>query len=252
MSVKESTMKEIFAASGNLCALCLHEGKQTLLVDGKGHFISEIAHIRAQNKNGPRYDASYQYVDDACNLIPLCNNCHEKIDKYQNKYTVEFLEKLKKSHEAKFTTVIRDLATIHDITQNNTPVYPQTMNKLLEGDQLSDDEVKIIKSDIFCFIDALKNLSANYRKFLAICLDKSQKHNKVLVSEIESILNLPHKQIKDLYDICNERGFIDAESEDGKEYFYLHYKHKLIDVFDELKLFSQKKEIYLSTFFYRT
>lgn len=249
MSIKESTMKELFAVSGNLCALCLEKGKTTLLVDGKGHFISEMAHIRAQQKGGPRYDPTFKNVNEACNLIALCNNCHEEIDKYPEEYSVERLENLKKNHEAKFTTAIRDLATIHDVTKNNVPIYPKTLNKLLDGEEFSDEEFKIMKHDIYAFITSLKELPANCRKFLEICAYKSKNEDCVLTSEIQMSLNISFQDLKNIYDVCNEKGFVIADKEENKEYFYLHYKHKLLDVFRELKDFSKRQKIPLSTFF---
>lgn len=251
MSIKESTMKEIFATSGNLCALCLHEGRQTLLVDGKGHFISEIAHIRAQNKNGPRYDASYRDVDDACNLIPLCNNCHEKIDKYPNEYTVDYLEKLKRNHEAKFTTVIRDLATIHDVTKANNAIYPRSL-QCLYGNELTESERSETLEYYKIFIDDIKSLPADCRKFLEVCLERARgKKLASLTQEIEGCLRLSSKECYSLYSTCHNYGFVDCDKEDDNNYyFYLKCPSKIgFNVFQELSSFSKEKEVNLSVFF---
>lgn len=253
MSIKETTVKGLFAASGNLCALCLKDGKQTLLVDSDGCLVSEIAHIRAQNKKGPRYDASYKNVDEACNLIPLCCNCHERIDKYPEKYSVEYLEEIKRNHEAKFTTAIRDLATIHDITKIHNAIYPKNLNYLLKEENLTTTEIQETLKNYEIFINELKSLPANCRKFLEVCLERAQgNHLASLTQEIEQCLNLSRKDCYELYSICEKHGFVHCEKgeDDNNYYFYLICPSKIdFNIFLDLRKVAKRKKISLSIFF---
>ena len=86
--------------TGNKCAKC-----QIKLVYSDTHAVrSIICHTEGASRRGPRYNAQ-QSDDDKhsySNLIVLCPNCHDEIDKNPQKYTVDCLLSLKKEHEARF------------------------------------------------------------------------------------------------------------------------------------------------------
>jgi hypothetical protein len=73
-------------------------------VDGRVHFIVEIAHIRAANRNGARYDElmTDDERSDFRNLILLCDPHHDVVDdnKKLNIYTTEVLTRWKFQREA--------------------------------------------------------------------------------------------------------------------------------------------------------
>lgn len=85
--------------SGNRCAMC-----KAVLVDAKTEStacIGENAHIYGEKLGSARFDDSLdkKFVNSEENLIFLCSNCHSKIDKEPDRYSVKYLQTLKKEHE---------------------------------------------------------------------------------------------------------------------------------------------------------
>lgn len=96
--------KILCAKSGNRCAL---PNCRTILVEDAtktdgASLIAEAAHIKGENPGSARYDASMTDEERNCckNRILLCPSCHTKIDKQQNAYPVELLQRYKTEHEA--------------------------------------------------------------------------------------------------------------------------------------------------------
>lgn len=90
--------------SGNRCAL---PNCRAILVEDAtktdgASLIAEAAHIKGENPGSARYDASMTDEERNCykNRILLCPSCHTKIDKQQNAYPVELLQRYKTEHEA--------------------------------------------------------------------------------------------------------------------------------------------------------
>lgn len=96
--------KILCAKSGNRCAL---PNCRAILVEDatktdRASLIAEAAHIKGENPGSARYDASMTDEERNCckNRILLCPSCHTKIDKQQNAYPVELLQRYKTEHEA--------------------------------------------------------------------------------------------------------------------------------------------------------
>jgi hypothetical protein len=94
---KESTVKSLFAKSGNQCAFtdCNQE-----LVDSSGNVIGEICHIEAANKGGARFNNGQTNEDRRKeeNLILLCPT-HHVLTNDEDEFTVDKLVKMKSSHQ---------------------------------------------------------------------------------------------------------------------------------------------------------
>ena len=97
-SPKTSTIKRLFAVSGNQCS---YPGCEVPLVEPSGTLTGEIAHIKAASENGPRYDDSQSEEErhGFSNLILLCGRHHKIIDTEVAEHPVEKLIKIKKRHE---------------------------------------------------------------------------------------------------------------------------------------------------------
>ncbi len=108
------TLKLLYVRSGNVCAFanCTHP-----IFDDNGLYIAELCHVKAANEGGPRFDCkqtdeqrrSYE------NLLFMCHRHHKLVDS-SIEYTVEILNKIKLSHESKYTEIGRAL-TFEMITQ---------------------------------------------------------------------------------------------------------------------------------------
>jgi len=95
-----TTIKRLFALSNNRCAFprCI-----TTLITPSGDVHGKICHIKARSRKGPRYDESQS--DEARhsfdNLILLCGQHHDTIDKQPELYTADILLEIKHAHEKK-------------------------------------------------------------------------------------------------------------------------------------------------------
>jgi len=95
--IKQSVAIALYAVSKNQCAYigC----GEPLVLRGRSH--ANIAHIKAAQKGGPRYDETQ--TDDerraAENLLLLCPNHHGLIDKDVAGHPVELLQEMKNAHE---------------------------------------------------------------------------------------------------------------------------------------------------------
>lgn len=98
--IKTSTVKKLFALSGNICAF---PGCNEKIVDDNGEVMGVICHIEAAETGGPRYNETSNNEErrNLENLILLCPNHHRKIDTDPS-YTVDSLKKMKMEHQNKF------------------------------------------------------------------------------------------------------------------------------------------------------
>jgi hypothetical protein len=98
----QTTIKRLFAHSGNRCAF----PRCTVLLVQDKTVVGEICHIKAASPSGPRYDPQQTIVQRHSydNLLLLCANHHATIDDDPEAYTVERLIKMKSDHEAKMKT----------------------------------------------------------------------------------------------------------------------------------------------------
>lgn len=96
----DKDIKLLYGLAGGLCSLCK---KRIVEVDedGKEILLGEMAHIIAHSPKGPRADANFpkKQLNTYSNLIALCPTCHKKVDKDEETYTVEKLQKIKRDHE---------------------------------------------------------------------------------------------------------------------------------------------------------
>lgn len=97
MPITPTTIKRLFARSGNRCA---RPSCTVTLVDGE-RVLAEMCHIRARRKNGPRFDPtlSAKERDGFDNLLLLCPTCHTLVDKDPRMYPPGALLQIKARHE---------------------------------------------------------------------------------------------------------------------------------------------------------
>lgn len=102
MGVSSTTLKKLFALSGNECAFpdcserVIDTEHQTVLV--------QICHIHARNPKGPRYkrDLTPEQRDGFDNLVLFCTKHHKIVDDNPEKFPPETLRQFKEVHEDKF------------------------------------------------------------------------------------------------------------------------------------------------------
>ena len=164
----QSTIKKLFAYSGNQCAI---PDCQEQLVDASGAMLGKIAHICAAEKGGPRFDSKMSNEDRRSfdNLLLVCGKHHDIIDHEPNvkTYTDDVLRKYKADHEGRFKRAERQLiAQVTDTTQAMLPTYPKTLKRFGEVFDVTDsmnldEEVEGLAT----FIGRLKELPLEERAF---------------------------------------------------------------------------------------
>lgn len=108
-----STLKTLFALSGNRCAF--PKCTNWLVDEQSGTLVGKVCHIKAK-RSGPgskRYDKDQPDEErhGIGNLITLCPKHHDVIDDDEESYTVERLTKMKADHEAR----MREEPTASDV-----------------------------------------------------------------------------------------------------------------------------------------
>jgi len=95
-----STIKKLFALSGNQCAF--PDCNVIFVLPERQEIIAQICHIEAAEIGGERYNPNQTDDErrDYNNLILLCPNHHVETDDTL-KYTVEALKEMKRNHELK-------------------------------------------------------------------------------------------------------------------------------------------------------
>jgi hypothetical protein len=99
MAITAKTKRMLLSKSGGYCQNpnC-NIDLYTIFQSGETSNIQELAHVIAQQDNGPRGDTSASSRDEFENIILLCSNCHTTIDKNPEEFSVEKLRTWKKEH----------------------------------------------------------------------------------------------------------------------------------------------------------
>lgn len=99
MAITSKTRKELWAKSGNRCAICKKELVNQISEDDGSFIIGDECHIISSSPEGPRYKPGIEDYDSYDNLLLLCKNHHREIDENCASYTEELLQYIKTSHE---------------------------------------------------------------------------------------------------------------------------------------------------------
>lgn len=166
MSIKRSTLKKLWAASGNQCGF--PDCDENVVNIEQEIVVGEICHIRAQSPGGPRYDPdlSEEEVDEYSNLILLCPTHHTYIDKNTENYPPEKLEEWKKEQQKKSSQV--------------TELSDNLLTKL----QLTDLE---FTGEIFT-----ESQSDDLREYLQVQTDHTQRLSYIKRQEVPGKLGQKH------------------------------------------------------------
>ncbi len=100
MAIESKDIKLLWGRSAGLCAHCRTD-LTYVLTSQEVFTIGEMAHVIARKENGPRGSEAIdpELRDSYQNLILLCNNHHEMIDKSPQSYSVTQILEWKQMHE---------------------------------------------------------------------------------------------------------------------------------------------------------
>ncbi len=172
-----TTIKKLFALSGNLCAF---PNCKNSLVDQSDNLIGQVCHIEAAEKGGERYNPKQTEEQRASfeNLILLCANHHITTND-EKTYTVEVLIEMKKKHEERFlqheytfTDRVIEQATQQLLNQNNVNSGSGHQTNYL-GHEITVNQ-GMSTPEVIAIVQALYD--ANFPKLIAIAKEESAKN----------------------------------------------------------------------------
>ncbi|MFT7611092.1 MAG: hypothetical protein ACI9J3_000030 [Parvicellaceae bacterium] len=98
MAISDKSRKNLWAKSGNRCAIC----KTELFAkdESENEFnIGEECHIISKKDTGPRHKEGLSDYDHHSNLLLLCRNHHKEVDELMDTFTEDLLNYIKINHE---------------------------------------------------------------------------------------------------------------------------------------------------------
>jgi uncharacterized protein YerC len=143
-NIKPSTVKRLFAHSGNNCAF----PKCVAPIVDDTTVIGEICHIEADQPGGPRYNPmqSEEARRDYDNLILLCANHHTVIDDDDESYPVGRLKKMKLEHEARVKPITETEAASGAILLLDQSVTTHNQSGGIAAHIVNANEINFISS----------------------------------------------------------------------------------------------------------
>lgn len=156
--------------------------------------IGKIAHIVAHSETGPRADPTYprEKLDTYENWILLCPSCHDKIDVQPEKYSVDFLRKLKKEHELWVETILS--AAMTKVTFSELAVAVEGIQA--QG-SIINNSYMVIAPDAKI---QLNHLSAQDRNYLLLGLMQAPLVQSFFVAMEKADINFEHRIINGFQD----------------------------------------------------
>jgi 5-methylcytosine-specific restriction endonuclease McrA len=139
--IKDRDKLKLAVLSGGRCNLCNRYVLEDIIT--KDPIISlEHAHIVADSDEGPRGDYKIdKQKNNIDNIMILCPSCHTIIDKNPDKYTVQYLRKIKQDHEKR----IKYLTSLSHNNKINLVIYKSKINKkdiFFDIDQINESIFK--------------------------------------------------------------------------------------------------------------
>lgn len=133
MSITSKSRKELWAKSGNRCAICKKELVNQISEEDGSYIIGDECHIISSSIDGPRYKPGLEDYDSYDNLLLLCKNHHREIDENCTSYSEELLHYIKTAHE----NWVKE--TLENSTKENFNIpKPRFIRRILSGKELMD------------------------------------------------------------------------------------------------------------------
>lgn len=231
-----AVLRELYLLSGNNCAMpdCDH-----VIVDRKGVVVGHICHIEAAMPDGPRFNSKQSNEDRRAlsNLVLMCAGHHIQIDsvKYENRWPVGAVRKLKNDHENNFKGIAGSLkqafrTTFVDTTASLAPSEPsdfKELERLVPDCKLLGEDAKKRASQIKEFVAKAAKAPETERNFMlgvirrAITLGSREAVVSVHVDDIQNAFKISANKLKTLGDGLRRYGLGDVDlvgTLDGDEY----------------------------------
>lgn len=230
LTPRETTIKELFAKSGNQCAF---PGCRLPVVDELGTVVAEVVHIKGVKPESPRFDATQTPEDrrHPSNLLIMCNP-HHKVTNDEDIYPVARLQSIKVDHEGRFSGLIVGLqGTVEDKTKYAAAHPPSTMARYMEVTGLTPDEADSVREQYLALLDRLRSLPPDARSVLATIIDRdtgvgslaswsAEFTFEVLWAELRDVLGLSNDLLREQISILKAAGLADLDEEGSEQSIY--------------------------------
>ena len=227
LTPKPEVLRELYLLSGNNCAMptC-----KNVIIDTVGVVVGHICHIEAAMPDGPRFNKGQSNNDRRAlsNLVLMCAGHHIQIDskKYEAKWPVGAVRKLKADHEARFKGLDGSLeqrfqSEFEDTTASLDPTEPKTykvLEKLLPDCKLDDEDALIRATQVADFLNKARMVPQTERDFMLNVINRAIRLNLgssgqilVHVDDIRSAFKIGQTKIKSLGDALSRYGVGDVD-----------------------------------------
>lgn len=261
----KETVRQLFALSGNLCAF---PGCTQILIDPKGVFVGQVAHIEAAEPGGERFNPKMtnQQRRHPSNLVILCYPHHKETNDVDT-WTVEKLKKVKAEHERRFQNPEKAiLAGLKDWTQSDQLVLPKNLDglhKALDSPFLqegNEEECSKYFSLVCTYLEKYKNVPHETRLFLGAVVERmvimdgngltefGSYSTTVPLEDFRAALQMPHARLKRSCEALELYG-LGGIGEDSSGYTLKIRNIDGVPFWYELALYSQKMGQHFRTYY---
>ncbi|TLS45651.1 hypothetical protein FE633_12800 [Streptomyces montanus] len=176
LDITPRVQRRLFLLSGNECAFA--DCREVLAPESGGYF-GEIAHIRAAEKGGPRFDPAMtnnqrRHID---NLVLLCVKHHQLIDDAETtaRFDRAALEDIKRRHEDRIRRVLQAMERAEqqyvDRTRTQTVVHCSTLERMY-GSELDEDDRRGTAESVNKIADQMRRAALAARQLLCQVLEE--------------------------------------------------------------------------------
>ncbi|WP_415962062.1 hypothetical protein [Streptomyces sp. 021-4] len=178
--IKDSVQRKLFTFSGNECAW---PDCPQVLAPVEGGWFGQIAHIRAAEAGGPRFDEAMTNNQrrEFGNLLLLCAKHHRLIDDNEtaDNYSREALEEIKHHHESRFQRALDDLSRQEEQYVDHTAaiaaVHCSTLDAVYSGSFLTEADVRTEVVRFNRIADYLAQVTPAARQLLCLVVENESR-----------------------------------------------------------------------------
>lgn len=253
LHIPDPIKRKLYMASGGFCYIC-----KTALISEEMVFIGKIAHIIGENKGSARYSSTFTDEEKSSfeNLILVCGNCHDVIDKGDPTiYTVDYVQQIKDKHERKIKNT---MDTFYVTVGNGEYKKAKNLYSYYKFNEFDEDSIKSEQqedlSEVNNLITLLDTLSIDTRRIIKLIMlsgeVKEWSRYEISLEYLYTITTLSKSELESYLKILDNKKliYIDEDRTDGI-YIYLRYSGRGgFDWFQEIARFYLCKEQTLESF----
>jgi hypothetical protein len=193
LTPKPEVLRELYLLSGNNCAM---PNCKNVIIDSMGVVVGHICHIEAAMPDGPRFNADMSNNGRRAlsNLVLMCAGHHLQIDskKYEAKWPVAAVRKLKADHEARFKGLDGSLeqrfrSEFVDSTASLDPSEPKTykrLEQLVPECKLAEEDAAKRAKQVKAFLKKARLVPQTERDFMLNVINR--RSGSVVVPKVQS------------------------------------------------------------------